>query len=136
MPDRESLSVLASWAGGYRCRVTARSFELQVDEPVESGGTDTGPQPTELFLASLASCFALAVTHVAGKRQIVLDNLSVRAVGTYDGPGFNKLRLEVESDVPRDQLAKLAERAAAVCYVSNTLRAVDTVEVVIVSPRS
>jgi putative redox protein len=136
MPVRESLSVSAIWEGGYRCRVTARAFEIRVDEPLEAGGDDTGPQPTELFLASLASCFALALAHVAGKRQIMLDHLSVRAVGRYYGPGFNELRLEVEADNPRDELADLAERAAAVCYVSNTLRAVDAVQVVIVPPEA
>ena len=136
MPSRKTKEVSASWEGGYRCRVTARSFEIRVDEPLDSGGDDTGPQPTELFLASLASCFALALAHVAGKRQIVLEHLSVRAVGMYEGPGFDELRVEVEADHPIEELAMLAERAAAVCYVSNTLRAVDSVEVVIMPPEA
>jgi putative redox protein len=114
MPARESLSVSASWEGGYRCRVTARTFEIRVDEPLDAGGDDTGPQPTELFLASLASCFALALAHVAGKRQIVLNHLSVRAVGMYHGPAFNDLRLEVEADNPRDELALLAEEPLSI----------------------
>jgi organic hydroperoxide reductase OsmC/OhrA len=123
--------VEATWDGGYRCRVRARDFEIRADEPVKAGGDDTGPQPTELFLASLASCFTLALVHVARKRGIELADLSVRAVGRYDGPKFVDVRVEVSSSHPREELEKLAQRASAVCYVSNTIRALHDTEVVI-----
>ena len=125
------LAVEATWDGGYRCRVKARDFEIRADEPVKSGGEDTGPQPTELFLASLASCFTLALAHVARKRQIELPDIAVRVVGTYDGPKFVHVRVEVSSSHPREELEMLAERASSVCYVSNTIRALEDTEVVI-----
>ena len=84
-----------------------------------------------MFLASLASCFTLALAHVARKRQIELPDISVRVVGTYDGPKFVHVRVEVTSSHPREELEKLAERASAVCYVSNTIRALHDTEVVI-----
>jgi organic hydroperoxide reductase OsmC/OhrA len=127
--------VYATWEGDYRCRVQARHHEMRVDEPMSAGGDDSGPQPTEVFLASVASCFALAVAHVARKRGIELADLAVRAVGEYDGPRFVKVRVEVTSSHPRADLEPLLERASAVCYVSNTMRAVDDVDVVLVDPR-
>lgn len=129
----KTLSVDATWEGGYRCRVAARDHEIRVDEPRSAGGDDSGPQPSEILLASLASCFALALYHVARKRDIVFDDLSVRATGTYRGPGFVHLGLEVRSGLAREALDPLIERAKAVCYVSNTLRAVSDVEVVVTS---
>jgi uncharacterized OsmC-like protein len=102
-----------------------------VDEPTHAGGDDSGPQPTEVFLASVASCFALAVYHVARKRSIELPDLSVRAVGEYKGPGFVNVRVEVTSSHPRAELEPLLERASAVCYVSNTMRSVDDIDVVL-----
>ncbi len=131
----KTLSVEATWEGNYRCRVVTGTTELIIDEPVSAGGGGAGPQPTEVFLASLASCFTLAVHHVARKRDLTLPDLSVRAVGEYDGPKFVTLRLEVSSTLPAEQLQPLLARAAAVCYVSNTLRVVDDVEVVL-APRS
>jgi putative redox protein len=117
------MEVTARWEGAYRCRVSVRQFELRADEPAgHGGGTDTGPQPTELLLASAASCFALAVAHVAGKRGIVLPDLAVTATGEYDGPRFAAIRLEVSSSHPHPELAALVERAKHVSYVSNTLR--------------
>ena len=57
----ESNEVVARWEGGWRATVTAGPFTLTVDEPPSAGGTHTGPMPTEYLLASLASCYALAV---------------------------------------------------------------------------
>jgi putative redox protein len=130
----KSLSVVATWEGNYRCRVKTGSTELVIDEPESAGGGGAGPQPTEVFLASLASCFTLAVHHVAAKRGLTLPDLSVRAVGDYDGPKFVALRVEVTSSMPAGELEPLLARAAAVCYVSNTLRAVNEVEVVLRPP--
>jgi putative redox protein len=127
----KTLSVESTWQGGYRCLVTSRQFEIQVDEPLGAGGGDTGPQPSEVFLASLASCFTLAIYHVAAKRDIALADLTVRATGEYQGPKFARLVLEVTSSTPREVIEPLLERAKGVCYVSNTLRAVSDVEVVL-----
>ena len=44
--------------GGDRHRIMVRGHEIVVDQPVESGGEDAGPTPTDLFVASLASCVA------------------------------------------------------------------------------
>lgn len=128
----KTLSVDATWEGGYRCTVKARDHVMIVDEPVHAGGGDTGPQPTEVYLASVASCFALAVYHVARKRSIELPDLRVRAVGEYKGPSFVKVWVEVSSGYPRADLEPLLDRAAAVCYVSNTMRAVHDIDVVLV----
>ena len=58
-----------------------------------------------------------------------LPDLSVRAVGEYDGPCFCRIRVEVASSHPPEELGWIVERAARVCYVSNTLRNVSEVEV-------
>lgn len=126
-----SRAVEARWLGGYRCEVTARQFVIAVDEPAAAGGDDTGLQPTELFLGSLASCFALAVSHVAAKRHIELAAVEVRAVGRYAGPKFDAVRVEVRVDAADDvDVDRLLVRARAVCYVSNTLALGPELEVV------
>ena len=81
-------SAVARWRGGWRCDVDAGGFALVVDEPVASGGTGAGPMPTDLLLASLASCYALALAWAARKRGFELPDLEVTATGTYEGPSF------------------------------------------------
>ena len=43
---------------GDRFDIAIRGHVVHVDQPESDGGSDTGPTPTELFVASLASCVA------------------------------------------------------------------------------
>jgi putative redox protein len=124
-------SVTARWEGGWRCRVKAAGFELLVDEPENDGGTGTGPMPTEYFLAAMASCYALALRWSAGKRGVDLPDLAVTATGTYDGPRFSRLVLDVATSAPADVVAPLIHPALRVCYVSNTIATSPPIEVLI-----
>lgn len=117
-----SRSVEAVWEGGMRCSVQAGRFALTVDEPESSGGTDAGPQPTELFLASVASCFTLAIAHSARKRGLELGDVQVTTTGVYDGPRFAEIEIDVRIDPEPPDLSRLLTSAERVCYVSNTLR--------------
>jgi len=104
-------SVVARFEGGWRCRVEAGGFDLVVDEPPGSGGTGTGPMPTEYLLTAMASCYALALNWAAGKRGTSLPGLVVTATGTYDGPRFSRLQLTVTCDAPAEQVEGLLEPA-------------------------
>jgi uncharacterized OsmC-like protein len=112
----------ARWEGGMKSAVQAGDFEIIVDEPESAGGTDSGPQPTDLFLASIASCFTLSMAHAANKRGIELPGLRVRVVGTYEGLKFTRVDLRILSDGPPAVLEDLLPDAQRVCYVTNTLR--------------
>ena len=126
---RTTNSVVARHEGGWRCRVEAGGFELIVDEPPGSGGTGTGPMPTEYLLAAMASCYTLALNWAAGKRGTQLPGLEVTATGTYDGPKFSRLQLTVTCDAPAEQVEPLLKAALRVCYVSNTIALSPPIEV-------
>lgn len=119
MADR---TVHTRWTGGMRAVTRAGGFDIAVDEPQTAGGTDTAPQPTDLLLASISSCFALAMAHVAKRRGIELVRLEVTATGSYAGPRFAHIAVSVTADTPRAVLQELLPEAGRVCYVSNTLR--------------
>ena len=119
MTDR---TVHTRWTGGMRAVSDADGFEIVVDEPETHGGTDTGPQPTDLLLASIASCIALSVAFVARKRGIELLGLDVTVVGTYNGLKFERIAASISSGTARDVLEGLLPEAERLCYVSNTLR--------------
>jgi len=116
-------SVQARWDGGLRAVVQAGDFELVVDEPESvPGGTNAGPQPTELLLASVASCFTIALAYSAGKRGTQLADLHVEATGTYDGPRFSAIQITVRAASPsNEELAELVTAAERICYVTRTL---------------
>lgn len=129
-PDAGSTrTVVSRWDGGMRAVATAGPFEIVVDEPPSSGGTDTGPQPTDLFLASVATCFTLAMAYAARKRRVALPGLRVDAVGTYEGLSFTQIEVLVYSDAPEGVVENLIPAAERVCYVTNTLRGELTVRI-------
>lgn len=119
MADR---TVHTRWDSGMRAVTQVGDFEVVVDEPESSGGTDTGPQPTDLLLVSVSSCFALALAFVARKRGVELLGLDVTAVGRYEGLKFDRISLSISSGSPRSVVEDLLPEAQRVCYVSNTLR--------------
>lgn len=129
---RLSAAVEARWEAGYRTDVAVREFRFVADEPPRSGGEDAGAMPTEYLLVALSSCFAMALAHVARKRDLEVGPLTVRAVATYDGPSFSAIDLEVVFDQgPPEGVEALVARATRVCYVSNTLRRAPDVTVTV-----
>jgi putative redox protein len=62
---------------GDRFGVRIRRHELAVDQPLEDGGEDAGPTPTELFVAGLASCTAYYAERYLRRHGLPLDGLAV-----------------------------------------------------------
>lgn len=112
----------ARWDGDLRAVVDAGGFQLIVDEPESVGGTGRGPQPTDVLLASIASCFAIAMAHVARKSGAGLSDLNVTATATYDGLRFSTVAIALTSTAAAETLERLIPLAQRVCYVTNTLR--------------
>jgi uncharacterized OsmC-like protein len=129
MADPARREVDARWDGGMRAVVEAGHFDVVSDEPVSAGGADTGPTPTDLFLASVASCFVLALVWAARKAARELPGLHVRVTGTYDGPRFRRIEIEVSCAAPAAVVEEVLPEAKRVCYVTNTLREPPDVEV-------
>jgi putative redox protein len=116
------MEVTAYWEGGYSTRVPIRDFEIQIDEPHDVGGGDTGPMPTEMLLGTIGACFAMAVYHAARKREVELPDLAVRVRGEYEGPRFKRIVMDVlSSHEDRGLLEELKDQAIGFCYVTNTI---------------
>jgi putative redox protein len=63
---------------GYAQKVTAGGHEFAADEPVKRGGTNTGPSPFELMLASLGACTAITFRMYADRKQWNLGAIQVK----------------------------------------------------------
>ena len=46
------------FVSGEAYEVAVRGHRVLVDQPADAGGEDSAPTPTELFVASLATCVA------------------------------------------------------------------------------
>jgi putative redox protein len=127
----DALEVTATWEGGYACTVEARGHRIPVDEPEYAGGADGGMMPTEVFCASLASCFCMAIAHVA--RRDGLDEpegltVDVRAERAGRELRYGRVVVTARAAVPAEEMETLITRARRVCWVSNTLATPPAVE--------
>jgi putative redox protein len=60
------------------------AHRLTVDEPVVAGGTDTGPSPTRLVAAALASCIAITMEMYAERKGWEIDTVEVEVDVEYE----------------------------------------------------
>lgn len=62
----------------YKVRARTSRHVLVADEPLSLGGTDLGPSPYELLLASLGACTAMTIRMYAERKGWPLESLTVR----------------------------------------------------------
>ena len=105
--------------------VRIREHELLADEPPAYGGRDTGPDPTELLAAALASCTSMTVRSYAERKGWDLDGMTVR-VGFVEDGGDGRPSYAVTLDLPEELEEAQARRLAAIalkCPVRRALTA-------------
>lgn len=109
---------------GDRYAIDVRGHTLIVDQPVDAGGTDTAPTPTELFVAGLASCVAYYGGRFLVRHNIPSAGFGVSADFTIGGRPAQVTDITIVI-TPPDALPE--ERRAAFlavashCTVHNTL---------------
>lgn len=63
---------------GFAQEVVVGPHRLVADEPAGVGGSDAGPNPYDLLLASLGSCTSMTVALYARRKQWPLEAVTVR----------------------------------------------------------
>ena len=119
--------------GRYAQVVYDGKHRLTADEPIESGGLDTGPSPYRLLLAALGACTSITLRMYAERKKWPLRQVAVRlrhskshAKDCADCPEkpakIDHIEREIElagdlSDEQRQRLLEIANK----CPVHQTL---------------
>jgi len=106
--------------------ITARGHAMLTDQAVADGGTDAAATPTELLVASLASCVAFytgryLVRHGLDRAGLAVTAEFAMAAGRPARVGAVRLRITVPGGVPPQRAGALLA-VASHCTVHNTLR--------------
>ena len=148
---RATTPATAVWRDGLRCDIAGPSGEhASTDMPRSIGGDASGPNPSWLLRASIASCTATAIAMRAAMLGVELKLLEVNVHSEADARGLvgidgvstalSGMQMSIKiaaDDVSEKQLRELAETAEAISPVSCTLRERPpmAVEISIISPR-
>ncbi len=73
----EGVVIVRGAADGFRQEIAAGSHQFSSDEPASVGGTDSGPTPYDLLLASLGSCTSMTVAMYARRKHWPLERVTV-----------------------------------------------------------
>jgi putative redox protein len=114
-----------------------RGHTVFVDQPVEDGGNDAAPTPTELFLAGLASCVAFYARRYLARHDIATQGF---AVSLQYQMGSGPARVATAGVVLTPPPALPTERfeaflaVASHCTVHNSLTQPPLIEVALAHP--
>jgi uncharacterized OsmC-like protein len=138
------------WQDGFSNTFQSRSHApVLVDEPTSLGGTDSAANPAEVLLGALGTCLSIGYALNAAARGIELQHLALDLEGDIDlgvfgglvedgNAGYSdiRVRVQVQSDTPREALEALHEHVVRTSPILNTVaRPVNvTSEVVISGP--
>jgi putative redox protein len=106
-----------------RHTVQVRDHQLTVDEPVDLGGADTGPDPQELLAISLASCTAITMEMYAARKGWDVGHVEVDveySPAERGCPTKFELVMRLPDDLPEEQVERL-RAIAAKCPVHRVL---------------
>lgn len=112
------------WQADDRFDIRVRSHTITVDQPTDLGGDDLGPTPTELFIASLASCVGFYARRYLRRHH--LDPAGLEVVTRFE-MGTRPARVAVvdmeivlSAEIPPERHAGLLAQAAH-CTVHNSI---------------
>ena len=83
---------VVSLAGALKAGIAIGPHALVADEPVESGGTDAGPNPYEYLGAALGTCTVLTLKLYAARKVWPLDAVSTEVTGEQVGEVYRLMR--------------------------------------------
>jgi len=118
--------------------ISVRDLTFNIDEPVERGGSNTGPTPTDAAIAALVGCTNVIGHKCAQSLGIDIGHLEIDAACEFDRRGvmlseeidlpFVKITLNVSASGPATQqeLQQVATEVAKFCPLSKLFKQAGT----------
>ena len=119
--------------------ISIRDIAFAIDEPVERGGTNLGPTPTDAALAALIGCTNVIGHKCAAKLQIDIGQLDISASCDFDRRGvtlteeidvpFEKIQLKIQTGnvVSAQDLQRLQSEIAKYCPLAKLFQQAGTI---------
>ncbi|MEL7260790.1 MAG: OsmC family protein [Pseudomonadota bacterium] len=121
-----------------RTEIPVRDLNVVIDEPVERGGTNLGPSPTEAAMTALIACTNVIGHKNAHRLGIDLGTVTIEATCKFDRRGvlmeeeidlpFPEITLTVNCDSPasQDALNQVGAETAKYCAIAKLFEAAGT----------
>ena len=113
----------------FEMTAQVRQHKVIIDELVELGGQDKGPEPTEYLCVALASCTTATIKMYLNHKQLKVNKLIVEVIKetTEDKKNIFKRNITIEGafdDAQRERILAVANK----CPMHKILEAANTIE--------
>lgn len=118
---------------GFRTEIGC-SHPFVIDQPKNSGGTDEGPNPLEIFLSSLPACLCAIGRIIAMQRRINLRGIEVEVEGDIDKDfllgktiegraGFTEIRsfVKIDADLTDEEKTAFLHEIEKRCPIADNM---------------
>ena len=108
------------------------SHSVIIDVPTGMGGSDRGPTPPELFIASLGSCVGAFVANYCGKSGVDTKGMTVDVTFDKVQDPTRLVNLNIEVNLPNGDCEKRQKailRVAEHCPVHETIATLEGIEI-------
>lgn len=105
---------------------------LEIDVPASMGGKDRGPQPPEIFVASLGGCVAALVGNYCNNSGLSTQDLTVDVIYEKAADPTRLIDVEVKIKLPHADISGREEaikRVADRCPVHQTICTLQGVDI-------
>ena len=133
MPQKQ-VTVTATLGDGFVMESQIGAHSILIDQPKEAGGTDTGPNPLQYFLLSVAGCMGAVGRIIANQKKLNVRHINVQVKGdlntdgllgkAVDGRvGFDSIAVSVDIDADLSAQEKQAflEEIEARCPIADNI---------------
>ncbi|WP_320176026.1 OsmC family protein [Maridesulfovibrio sp.] len=88
------------FGSGKKLSAVSDDYCIDVDMPVNEGGEGSAPEPTHLFLASLATCAAHYARKFCEARSLPMEGLGLKVRYQYNEEGDQIAKFTYELSIP------------------------------------
>jgi len=128
-------TISTAYLGDMLFETTMGNHTIQIDVPATMGGTDRGPTPPELFIASLGSCIGAFAATYCEKSGIDTRDMTVDFNFDKAQDPVRLVNLKAIVKLPHgncDRREKAILRVAEHCPVHETITALEGIEIELV----
>lgn len=131
---KSTIKVSALMGETYRTQINC-SHPFVIDQPKMAGGNDEGPNPLEIFLASLPACICAIGRIIATQRRIPLRGMDVEVEGDIDKDflmgkttegrsGFTEIRsfISIDADMTMAEKEAFLNDIAVRCPIADNIK--------------
>lgn len=124
-------TIITHYRGDMLFESVLGNHSLTIDLPAEMGGSDRGPTPPEVFIASLGSCVGAFVATYCRNTGIDDEGLTVDVSYDKADDPSRLVNVRVVVKLPKSEVGRREDallRVAAHCPVHETIETVNSIE--------